>query len=333
MNKKIVILAIFAMVATYFVGIPNASAASLTSVKDVVSTMKASTAANHTITFVTPTGITSAGSQTAVINFGAGFDLATNSVTTTDVEVSATSGTLVVTSVIGQAITLTCTVNVNAGATVTVKVGTNAAGGVNQIINGAAGNSKTISIGGTMADSGILATAWLTDDVVNVTATVNPTLEFSISDNTVGFGTLTTSQVTWANGAATGSAVATPAHTMSIGTNAVGGYSITYNGATLTSGANTISAATVAGDVDGTPGTEQFGVAFTAAGGSGSITAAYDDSSNNWDFVPSTVTQFASHNGSTATRTISAYYKANIAANTEYGAYATNITYTATGTF
>ncbi len=156
----------------------------------------------------------------------------------------------------------------------------------------------------------------------------------SISDVAIGFGTLSTTAATWANGAATGSATDVAAHTISITSNARSGYALTYNGATLTSGSNTVSVATITDDADGTAGSEQFAINFDKTTGNASITAGYDnDDGPDWKFVASSTTTVVSESGSTATETIEARYLANIAATTEPGSYSTNITYILTATY
>ncbi len=162
------------------------------------------------------------------------------------------------------------------------------------------------------------------------------TLTFSVSDNAIGFGSLSSSAARWASGDDTGSSSDVAAHTLAITTNARSGYAITYNGATLTSGANTISAATITDDADGTPGSEQFAVGFQT-NGNATIASGYDHNTTaslrDWNFVPSTTTTAVSETGATATETISAYYLANISSITEAGSYTTTITYIATATF
>jgi hypothetical protein len=181
-------------------------------------------------------------------------------------------------------------------------------------------------------DSATGAVVAETNGTVNITATVAPTLTFSNDDNAIGFGTLTSGAARWANGAATGSASTTTAHTMAIGTNATTGYTLTYNGPTLTSGANTIAAATISADADGTPGSAQFALGVTVTG-TGTASAGYQTASNNYNFVPSTVSQVASATGPVTSDSIAVRYIANIPASQPAGNYATDLVYVATGNF
>ncbi len=325
----------------------SAQAASLTSVKDTLSTVAASANANHTIQFVSPSGVTNG--STIEITFPAGFSL--TGVVEDDVDIAgSTEGELTTAAncaaaekasvaISGQVLTITlCSGDggdFTGAETITIEVGDNATAsgtGSNKIDNPTAGG-YVVSIAGTMTDSGAYAVSIISDDSVNITATVPTAITLTISDTTIGFGNLVTANARYANSTATGSDTSTAAHTFTIATNAATGYAITYYGATLTSGGNTISAATISNDDDGTPGSEQFAFGVTT-NGNGTIASGYDaNTTADYNFVPSTTTPFFSETGPTATETISAYYIANISGTTEAGSYSTDITYVATGTF
>lgn len=345
--------------------IPVAHAADLTKEKDLLSTIETSANANHTISWLQTTAITAG--QTVVITFPSDFSLTgvaeaagasdidlaedtdgspttcTGTLTdeTLDTAASATTWGAVVS---GQTVTFTAPSNaatyVAAGSCVVVEIGTHATNeftGVNQINNATTTGSKTITMTSSTADTGTLAVSLVTDESVNVTANVDPSITFTISDTTIEFGTLSASAATWADNAA-GSASDVAAHTMGIATNAATGYAITYNGATLTGTPGTISVAAITNDADGTTDgtTEQFAMGFSTSGDA-TIATGYDHNvtagSRDWTFVASTTTTIASEIVPTATETISAFYLANIATTTEPGSYSTNITYIATGTF
>jgi hypothetical protein len=342
------------LVLTLVLPAERAQAASLTSLSDTMSRLKASTASDHEIKFVTPTGI--AAGNTVTLTFSSGFtnvsggtlvfgdvDFATGSTsnctsatfTEQTLAASAATTTWGVTFA-GQVMTLTsATGTATPGNCVRFRIGTNTStGGVgtHQISNGVAGSSDTITVGGNFGDTGTLQVDIISDDQVNVTATVDPTLTFTISDNTIGFGSLSTSAAKYANGATTGSASDVAAHNLTVATNAQSGYVLSYNGATLTSGGNTINVATISADADGTPGTEQFAMGFTVDQGS-TVVTAYANASNNWSFAAGTTTTIVSRTTPTNTETIAAHYLANIAGSTEAGSYSTNVVYIATGSF
>ncbi len=157
-------------------------------------------------------------------------------------------------------------------------------------------------------------------------------LTFSISDNTIGFGTLVASGARYATGDTNGSASDTSdAHTISISTNASSGYTMTLNGNTLTSGGNTVTA--IGGTaVAGSSGTEQFGLRAIVNSGTGSVSAPYNGS--NWAMDTATFPdQVTSGAGDGVTSQFGVRYISNISANTENGSYSSVLTYTVTATF
>lgn len=164
--------------------------------------------------------------------------------------------------------------------------------------------------------------------------TIQPTLNFSISSNTVQFGALTTSGPRYANTSG-GSGSNNVAHTMTASSNATGGYTITYNGPTLTSGLNTIAPATIANSASGSAGSAQFALSLSSSGAA-SIPSVYNQSNSpnpNWKFVSSTTDSIASTSGPTTTETFSIRYIANISPLTPAGSYSAPISYVITGNF
>lgn len=339
-QRVVGVVALFAMVFA-FTPVPLAHATQLTTMKDTLSTVKASTAANHTITFVTPTGV-SAG-QTIVVTFPTSFDLSTIVIGDVDLDsavLAATpSGATWGWTLVGQVMTFTSGTGTYAGAaTVTILVGTNTSvggAGTHQVVNPTAGNDKVMSItAGSGADSGSLAISIIANDVVNITSNVDPTLTFTVSDTTIGFGTLAVANARYATGDTSGSASdAASAHDLTIATNTTAGYAITYNGATLTSGGNTISVATIAADANGTPGSEQFALSATTDG-AGTIASGYAHTGPDWKFVAGSAQTLISKASAVAgTETVGVRYLANVASTSEPGAYQTNLTYVGTATF
>jgi hypothetical protein len=339
----------------------TAFAATLTNFSDILSNLQESTASNHEVKFASSTGITTG--QTIIMTF-TGFNAASvNAIDDTDIDV-ATGSTGVCSSATyteidvgaangaaqwgvsagGGAITLTAPSGgtpLGAGLCLRVEIGTNATNqvaGAEQITNGTAATSHSMAIsGGTFADTGTLAVDIIEDDQVTVTATVAPSITFTINDTAIGFAALSFSAATWANAGATGSAVDTSAHNLTVATNAASGYTLSYYGATLTSGANTIDAATITDNADGTPGNEEFAIGVDVSNSS-TIATGYDHNATagnrDWSFVPSTTTTLVSRTTPTGTETINAYYLANISATTTAaGSYSTDIDYIATATF
>ena len=332
---------IFAMILS--IAPKPAMAASVTSFSVLLSREKAATLANQTITFTTPTGVASG--QTIILTYdnstsvAASLDFEDIDLTDDGVDVTlaaAPSGaTWGVVRTSSTVITFTNgTTAVAAGSVIVIEIGTHAttgATGVEQITNGSAGTS-TLVLSGTFTDTGTAAMSIIADDQVVITATGSPTITFTISDNTIEFGTLSSSAATWADNAA-GSATDAVAHTMTVATNATGGYIVSYNGATLTSGSDTINVASLTDNADGNPGTEEFGLSI-ATNGDATITSGYAYAGTpDWTWVASTTTTIISETVPTATETFSMHYLANITGATEAGSYSTTATYIATATF
>lgn len=337
----LIALVVYAMSGFYFV--KNAQAAALTGKSDTMTRLQVSTASDHLIEFTTPTGV--AGAATITVTFPAGFDLATNSVAFGDMDLeddsvdvtlaASPSGTTWGADVSGQVITFTNgSAAVAAGSVITIEIGTNATSGTNQIINTSSTGDATITIGGTFGDTGDILVEMLTDDTVTITAVVDESLSFSISDVAIGFGTLTSANARYATADESGDTSAQVAHNLIAGTNATGGYTITVQGATLTSGSDTIDA--MGTEVVSSAGTEQFGIRMTSSGGSGTVDTDYDNTAADTYFfgaTASTTDDVAAASGATADTTYSCYYLANIASNTEAGSYSTDLTYVATAQF
>ncbi|MFA6042153.1 MAG: hypothetical protein WCV85_05800 [Patescibacteria group bacterium] len=346
-TRTVVVLFTVLGVLGFFMPIQPVGAAALTGMKDTMSRLEKSVAGTHAFSFTTATNLTA--TQTITIAFDTAADSFTLDGTIASTDFSAASGLTIVAN-IGACAGATDEVypSVDASApgesyTLTVCTGDTVPAGAiaftidnNEITNPSSAAVYKIDIT-TTSDSGSFAVAILDDDTVNVTATVDPSVTFSISDVAIGFGVLDATQECWANGTPPAACDTTPeaAHTFQLGTNATDGVALTYTGATLTSGGDTISVATIAGDADGTPGSEQFAIGFddNAATFTFADTAAYDESANNFKFVAGTTTAILSIAGPTAAATIDAHYIANISAATEAGSYSTAITYIATGTF
>lgn len=356
-NIWIVVL-VGAIIYAPFQGPGLVYAASLTSLSDTMSSLKASTASNHEIKFVTPSGVDAG--ETIILTFDADFTGVTN-IVHTDIDfaegdssncttatftektlgASASGATWGADGDSATTVTLTSgTGTVTASRCVRIRIGTNAtnqATGSNQISNGVAANDHSVSITGTFGDTGTITMDIVADDQVSVSATVTQSISFAISDNTIGFGNLTSANARFATGDASGSdSDSSAAHNLQVGTNASTGYTVTYNGATLTSGGNTINVASISNDENGTAGTEQFALAVDTDGDA-NIATGYDHNvtagNRDWTFVASTTSAIASETVPTATETLGVYYLANVSALTEAGSYTTAITYNATANF
>ena len=193
-----------------------------------------------------------------------------------------------------------------------------------------------VSVKDSGCDSGSLQ---VTTDVHSILGTNNgfcwtPSITFSNSDSSIGFGTLSNSFVTYANGTANGSITDIVAHRLTISTSAISGYTLSYIGPTLTYGSSTILACTVPVGTGGTAGQSQFAISGTLTGTeTGTMQSVYDHNTPNWSYVPGTMTTLASSAGPVSSDTIDMHYEANISPTTPAGSYTTTITYLLTGNF
>ncbi|MBI3888450.1 hypothetical protein HY311_01510 [Candidatus Nomurabacteria bacterium] len=328
-----------ALVVVSFSGARVANAASLTSKSDTMSSLKISTAASHIIKFTTPTG--TAFGNTITVTFPAGFNLTGKTFSTIFMTFGATLGTestatIAATNaantwgaaVAAQVLTLTApssgTGLIVAGNKVILTL-TSA-----NMINPASPALYAINIAGTFGDTGSTSVTILSNDQVAVSATVDQSITFSISGNSIGFGSLSPTVARYATSDTLGSGSDTVAHTLAVGTNATSGYTLLLNGSTLTDGANTIAAIGATNTAYAT-GTEQFGVRYDAAGGTATVSAPY--SASGFAFVAGSPNQIASASAPSATTTYSAHYLGSVAALTKAGSYATALNYTAVANF
>jgi hypothetical protein len=264
-----------------------ASAATITTASDLMSRLKASTASNHEIKFVTPTGMAVGTNMTLVFSSGftgvgslvvGDFDVAENSGNNCNAG-SWTERSMGAGSTQFNAVGSSQTVTITAGATATpitagrcmrIRIGTNATDttggtgpGVHQITNGATGGTDTVTIGGTFGDSGAILVEIMDDDSVSITATVNQTISFDLDVGyttgetgqpyQVPLNTLSASAVSESNGTSIKTIFADG------GTNASGGMNVSIANA---NGANGLKSTSVPTDFIGsTTGTMTVGTA------------------------------------------------------------------------
>ena len=359
--RKISILLVVLLVFYGFLSALPVRAAALTSVSDNMTTLAQGATADHTITWTLPTGVTFAAADQARVDFPANFtasaaagwaasdftfnDGTSRSIVAVGASPSCSNGANNVTVAIDDTndhFTITACTGYSASAsaaTVTFTIAGTAANGT--LTNPASAETSVISITGdnkgdgfdsSNDDTASIAVAIIADDSVNVTANVDPTISFAISDTTIGFGTLTTANVRYATGDTNGTTSETSAHNLTASTNAASGYTVYVRGATLTSGGNSITA--IGGSATASSaGNEQFGIKVSASGGNGAAVSPYNTANYAYNATSSTQDDIATSATSSATTTYSITYIANIHATTEAGSYTTDLTYTATGTF
>ncbi len=338
------------------VHIELAFAAALTTLSDTQSSVKVNTLSDHTIQFVTPTGVIAG--QTVRVTFPTGyatgtfallnFDFATSTSATcsgfTDVTLAnnpsaltwgvAASSSLGVTFTSGTAV-------IPANRCIQIRIGGNATFGGNgttTITNPVTPGSYVITIDGTFTDTGSITTNIITDDTVAMTGTVQQSLSFTISTSTIYFGTLGSGGAKFASSTnPLGDTAETIAHTLAVGTNAPSGFALTARGQTLTSQQNVLNTISAVGAVaaSSTIGSEQFAIRLTEAGGTGiTLSTTFSQATSyGYNGTATSSTLLASGSGSTPTSVYSLRYLANIAAVTEAGTYAANLVYVATANF
>ena len=344
----------------------HVNAASLTSVKDTLTRIEQGQTADHTITFTLPGGASSfiAGDKMS-IDFPANFvtlgsawvagdftfnDGASRTISNVGINSapSCTAGTsnlsVEITSASDLFVFTACsTYTANSSANITITIDGTTTDGT--LTNPASAETSVVAVVGDDKGNGFgsdddtasLAIPIIADDTVNITATVDPTISFSISDVAISFGTLASGSARYAtgDGTSTSSDPADGAHNLQISTNATSGYIVTYKGATLTSGANTIDVpgSFINGDANGTPGTEEFALSVFRDTGSGTVAANYQYTDPDWDFDANTTTTIYTQTAASNTEILEIHYLANIAGATQAGTYTTDVTYIATGTF
>lgn len=349
----------------------SVEAANLLYVKNTLSDSDSSSASNHTIEFLSPTGVLA--TQSIVITFPLGFNLATSGVALADVdfEISGVDETLVSgapgaaqwqVSTSGQNMTLTAgaSESLPALATATIKVGTNASTGgtgTNRITNPNATTSYEFTITAGPSDSGQTRVA-ITDNVL-VTANVDTTLTFVVYGTSTGAVINSSPTTTFATSTHNALAFGTLANGVSkvlgqdltIATNARNGYVVTVE-----QDANLLSStgADIDGFIDGaytnTPAswtTPSNSISDENTWGHWGLTsndpsllgAGINFTSNTWVAASTTPRAIMAHDGPADGTTLgigraTIGYQAQITALQEAGDdYSTTLTYIATPTF
>jgi len=343
--KKILVACLISAFLFLFARPQVVLGSSLTALSDTMSRLKVSTASNHTIKYTTSSGV--AAGQTMTVTFPSGFTI--GSVDYTDIDVSwgpstgaeneltlaaTPSGSTWGAAFSGQVLTITSgTGTITAASKVIIEIGTNATyqtTGDQQITNPSSANTYTITIGGTFGDSGKIAVVTLSDDQFTVTASVDPTITFSLSANSTAFGTLSSTSVT----------TSSPNITLTVSTNAGNGYTITvkdagngtnpglYNsdasfliGSADYSYNNTADLSSVAG----------YGIQCSSA--SATCASPYNVSGTNVGGYELTAQNFATYSGAADNHTITLTSKAKISGSTPAGSYSDTVTVIATGNF
>jgi hypothetical protein len=352
-NKKILFTATLSGII-FFITCMNVSATVLNTLSNMMSSLKISNLSNHEISFISPTGVQAG--ETVILTFPNGFSIPAG-FTFADVDINI-GGQYVGSSTLGpvpsgltvgvvrsaaNVITITNGTSVIPGGSIlNIKIGTNAThdgAGTFQITNDTTVGSKAISIDGSFGDNGTTTVILLSDDSVQVLAVVPQSFTFSVSANTINFGSLSTASAKYASSTNSGGdSTDTEAHNLTIATNANAGYTITLQGGTLTSQQNALNTISPNGNVPivSSPGSEQFGIYATKSGGGNGVIDSTYATVSSFGYNSSAISSAALATASSANGTLEVYhlhYIANISALTEAGSYSTSIVYVGTSNF
>ena len=174
------------MLTAAAVVVPTTSAALITGANDRPTTLQSGQAANHTVLFTTPTGVSEGSTMT--LSFSASFD--TSSIIQDDVDV-ADDGTDLTTAstctgtqqasvaIASDIVTITICAgdggSIAAGSQVSIEIGTNATAsgtGANRITNPSSTGTYFVTVAGTMGDDGSIALPISGDDSVAVSGVI-----------------------------------------------------------------------------------------------------------------------------------------------------------------
>ncbi len=347
---------IYIFVSASFSKIEHVFSLALNTLSDTQSTLKAGQLSDHTVQFVTPTGISAGQAISITLPTGyatgtfaiANFDLATS----TSVSCSGFSDALLqsgAASGLSWGVTVaTSTIYITSGTAVIpanrciqIEVGGNATSGgtgTSTLVNSASPGAYQITFESGAGDTGYVTEYIVPDDAVLLSGTVNQSLTFTVSTSTIYFGILGAGTAKFASSTNTaGDTLETVAHTLAVGTNAPSGFTLSVRGQTLTSQQNPVSTIDYIGAVaaSSVPGTEQFGFRATESGGVGvTLNPTFSSlTSYGYNATASTSAILATGNGSTPTSTFSLRYVTNIGAVTEAGTYTASLIYIATANF
>lgn len=190
------------------------------------------------------------------------------------------------------------------------------------------------SDGNAVVDSYAVIPEIHTGDVV---ITPTQTLTFALSSNSIGFGTLSSSQARYANTAGTGTPFYSSPHIIRASTNATNGYVVYVKGTNLSCntcapGTNIDAMGPSASDPSTPSGVERFGIRSSVNTGTGSVYPPYD-TPFEFAYDPTVTDNILQGSGDDIATVYNMYYVASIAPETDAGDYQATITYTITANY
>ncbi len=158
-------------------------------------------------------------------------------------------------------------------------------------------------------------------------------ISFNISDNSAGFGALSSSGLRYATPNGQGSATEAESYSLSVSTNAPSGYIVMFKGKTLSKSAIIIDPI---GSTPTTPtvGSKAFGLRAVAAGGSGFVVSPYNSSGFAYDATDNLFTTIAQASlGDGNNTSFSIRSVATIDSLLDPGLFSTDLTYIVTANY
>ena len=337
----IIILLLFPMT---FLNSYKVIAANLTSISDTMTRIEDATASSHDILFTLGASTALDSGETVTIDFdedGSGYTVDGASTAIGDLDFNdGTERTIVgidgdctghseVNDIVASVNDSTGVLTFEAcgtytssasNATINVEYGT-VAGGTNRVTNPSAGTVTTdITAAG---DTGTFAVDIIADDQVTITATIDSTLDVTLSSTTCALGTLSASTVE------------TCTYNVTVSTNAASGYAGTIlEDGDLRDGSNEVDDETGGSSISA--GTEEYGLGVDSSGqafaqentctdgGAGPVSA---------DAITGTAQQFASSASPVSSDATAMCHAAAISGTTEAGSYEHLVTIIVTATF
>src|SRR3989339_221800 len=323
------------------------AAANLTSISDTMTRIQASQTSSHDILFTLGTTTTWDAGETIAIDFNEDsgafmVDGETSTITDFDINDGTERGvyntgtstdctgstgvndiSIGINDTTGVVTLLACPTftSSNTNVTVNVEYGTAASGGTNRVTNPSA-NTYLINITAA-ADTGTFAIDILTSDQITITASVDPTLDVTISSTTCTLGTLSLSTIE------------TCQYNISVSTNAANGYvSTILDDGNLRNGTIDIDDVELDNDID--QGSEEYGVATSKATQTiVQYTACTDPASNPHpaSAITNSAQQFANANTPVNGDSTTLCHAASITGTTTAGSYNHTATIIVTASF
>jgi hypothetical protein len=347
-------------------GVMPVYAAALTSLSDTMSRVKDSSGgsvlSNHTVKFTLSGANALNAGETGIVDFDSGFDLTGFAATEPedfDIKVAAAEESIVAAGgcASNDAIEITTVNNTDksftftactsytaaaAGSIIEIEIGLNATSGSagnDQVTNPATSGTKLINVTAA-GDTGEIAVVIVSNDQVVLSATVDPSITFSLSGNSSTFASSLSAGIV---------RTAATVITLTVGTNGNSGYMITVRdvGNTTNPGLYNAAASAIIGSADGayaaTADLDNVGVSVgygmqaACTAGCTTVTHVNSDYRQGVNVVGAfTVTDksIVTYTSSTTTdHTITNTYKAKASASTKAGSYTDTLTYIATATF